>query len=198
MPVGLRYKRPLNLVPASTNKTHHHFQIHSRRACGARVRYLVLRTASYISRNEISNETKRNGDRNTAAHAHCDYSGTPLNGHPSTTAICDITANSTGPDQTYVDFCSSKPLNNSHLDTPYNGQLRVPQGIQIVEKPRYNGHIATPIKSHPQMSAKLGVLPQCTCTEIGHASRVTAVLSVLAPMLDSAAAAPVRHRFGQG
>ena len=35
-----------------------------------------------------------------------DYSGTPLNGHPSTTAICDITANSTGPDQTYVDFCS--------------------------------------------------------------------------------------------
>ena len=26
------------------------------------------------------------------------YSGTPHNGHPSTTAICDISANSPGPD----------------------------------------------------------------------------------------------------
>ena len=36
------------------------------------------------------------------------YSGTPLNGHPWTTAICYITAKSSGPDWTYIDFHSNQ------------------------------------------------------------------------------------------
>ena len=35
------------------------------------------------------------------------YSGTPLNGHPWTTATPDITAKSPGPDWTYIDFHSN-------------------------------------------------------------------------------------------
>ena len=34
----------------------------------------------------------------------CTYSGTPLNGHPSTTAICDITDNSESPDCPPIHF----------------------------------------------------------------------------------------------
>ena len=37
-----------------------------------------------------------------------DYSGTPLNGHPCTTAICFITAKSSGPDWTHIDLHSKR------------------------------------------------------------------------------------------
>ena len=41
-------------------------------------------------------------------HTRKYYSGTPLNDHPWTTATCDITAKSSGPDWTYIDFHSNQ------------------------------------------------------------------------------------------
>ena len=46
-----------------------------------------------------------------------DYSGTPLNGHPSTADTYDITKNSESPDRFSLDI-----LNSRHPATLYNGQ----------------------------------------------------------------------------
>ena len=49
------------------------------------------------------------------------YSGTPLNGHPSTADTCVITDISEYPDRISIDFNTFKTLNSGHPAIPYNG-----------------------------------------------------------------------------
>ena len=58
----------------------------------------------------------------------CHYSGTPHNGHPST-AICDITANSPGPDWSII--VTMEPV--------YNSQLRITATMPFPNSGRYGG-----------------------------------------------------------
>ena len=51
------------------------------------------------------------------------YSGTPLNGHPSTADTCDITDNSECPDCISIDFNIFKPPQQRTPRYSYNGHL---------------------------------------------------------------------------
>ena len=51
------------------------------------------------------------------------YSGTPLNGHPSTADTHDITDNSGSPDCPPFTSILKQPMNSGHPATLYNGQL---------------------------------------------------------------------------
>ena len=63
------------------------------------------------------------------------YSGTPLNGHPSTADTHDITDNSKTPDCPSIHFNTQVPRNSGHPTTPYNKQFFP---VPIVMKEYFN------------------------------------------------------------
>ena len=69
------------------------------------------------------------------------YSGTPLNGHPSTVDTHDITKV-----PTVLPFTSilKQPLNSGHPTTPYNKQFSWSQlYASNTQQPQFSGHLST-------------------------------------------------------